>query len=321
MAVSQSLNNASLSISQASSISSTIGSNPNNITNLGNVSSTSFVSNITNTATSAVNDPIAAPLNKILSTIGSTTSLVQKKINDLTTQLVNYQNKNTTIKLVNNTIVITTTSSNEATGQIERNNIQAKIDSIKNTLNILNSSITTLQSINTIISVLMTLLTIQEALIGISGIPKIVMTVLKQAIKVIFLKQMLGTYVGVIENQLTSAQQQFNQLQQQFLGLNVTLNIQDNTNNGNTINVDQALSNISQQNLDSGTSGNVDNQNQNYTGTLTGKVYILKVQKYGNKQLIGYAYESISGQLAAATDPSYISTPDQLFSELKQIVT
>jgi len=64
---------------------------------------------------------------------------------------------------------------------------------------------------------------------------------------------------------------------------------------------------------------NVDNQSNIYTGS-NGKVYILIVDQYGSKQLIGKAIDKISGILAVQTAPSYIKTPDQLMDELKSIL-
>jgi len=314
-----SLQNASLSIANAQSISNTINANPNSISSLSVSSPSTFANSITSPVTSTVGDPIAAVLSKILSRIANTTTLTQNKINGLTSQLESYLGKNGSVQLINNTIVITVTEQNEAIAQHEKAIIDAQISSIRNVLNTLKSAISTLQSITSTINILLNLLTIQEALLTINPVSKATFTVLKQGIKILFLRDMLKSYTKVISNQLTDSQLQFSQMVSRFMNLQVSINVQQNENQGINISPDQALINLSQDLLNNGSITNVDNQSDTYIGS-NGRTYILKIEQYGSNQLIAKAIDQITGQLAVQTAPGFIETPDQLLSELKSIL-
>ena len=306
-----------LSTQDVSSVNNTIQSNPNSISSLSTSNSSQFVSGIMNNGTSAVGDPINAILSKTLNKIATVSVSANKKIDDFITQLTNYQSKNGQVSVVGNQIIITVTSKDAAKGQAEEQIIQNQINSIRNILNTLNSTINALSAISQTISVIMSILDVQEALIGINPIAKVAFTVFKTAIKVVFLKDMLGTYSNLIQNQITESSQELNLLTQKFMGLQVSLNIKDNTGQGIATTPSEALSNITQDLL--GGSPNTSNQSNIFTANNS-HVYILKVEKIGTSQLIGKAIDQQTGELAAQTSPSYISTSDELIQELKTII-
>lgn len=316
----QSLQKASLLVANVSSISNTIQGNPNSISSLSSTNSQSFTNNLTNTTTSAVGDPIAAVLTKTLSRIATTTVSAQKKVDDLTTQLESYISKNSLVQVINNKIVITVTQQDHQMAIVEKSRIEAQISSIRNVLNVLKTTINTLQAIVSTVSVIQKLLTVQEALLTISPVSKATYSVLKQGIKIIFLRDMLKTYSTVIGSQLSQSSQTLNQLVAKFMNLQVSINVQNNANQGLQTTPDQALLNISQELLNTNTTGsNLDNQSNTFVGG-NGRTYILKVIPYGIGQLIGQAIDQLTGQLAVATAPSYTENPDELMGELKSIL-
>jgi len=312
-----SLEKASISIQNVQSISNTINANKNSISSLSEP--VSFSNNLSSTVSSAVGDPIASVLNKTLAKISNTTVLTEKKINDLVNQIESSSDNTTTVQIVNNNIVITVNEADGKKAEVKKAKIEGQISSIKNTLNILQSTIGTLQAITNTVNILQGLLTAQEAILTINPITKATYSVLKKGVKIIFMRDMLNTYSKIISNQLSQSETQFNQMLSRFMNLQVSINIHDNAFRGNNITSDQALSNISQNLLNQNSDTNVDNQSNIYTGS-NGKVYILIVDQYGSKQLIGKAIDKISGILAVQTAPSYIKTPDQLMDELKSIL-
>jgi hypothetical protein len=316
------IDNITNTMNTAAQLSTAASSNVNSISSFDSSTPQTFVSNITSTATSAVKDPISAVLNKTLGQIAQTSTITQKKINDLSDQLLSYVDKNSNVTIHGNQIVITINKNQAAQGQIERNNIQNKIESIRNTLNIMQKTMGSLQTISQTIQVIQTLLNIQETLIAVNPIAKVAFTVFKAAIKVVFLRDMLNGYSSVITSQLASNQVLFNQMLQKFMNLQVSLNIQDNLDQGNTINVDDALNNISQNLLGQGTDSptTINNTSDDFIGS-NARVYTLRVDKFGTGQLIGTAIDKITGLKAVQTAPSFIESPDQLVAELKTILS
>lgn len=314
--MSNQLSTASLSVANVQSISNTINSNTNSITSLGSTNAQSFTTNITSPISSAVNDPVGGALNKILSRIVNVSTLAEKKVNDLTSQLELYNDKNSSVQLVNNTIVITVTQANEAKAEVEKQRIDSMVSSIKNTLNTLNSSISSLQSIFTTINILQNLLTIEEAILTINPISKASFTLFKSAIKIVFLGDMLKSYTSLIQKQLTQSSLQLEQLTARFMNLQVSINVQGDANQGIQTDSNEALNNLAQINLGG---QDVSNQSNVFTA-FNGKNYILSVVPYGGKQIVGKATEQITGLLAVQTAPSYTESPDELFSELKSIL-
>lgn len=314
--MSNQLSTASLSVANVQSISNTINANMNNISSLSSNNAQAFTSNITSPISSAVGDPVGGILNKTLSRIVNVSTLAEKKIDDLTIQIETYNSKNGSVQIVGNKIVITVTQADEAKAQVEKQRIDSMISSIKNTLNTLNSSINSLQSISTTIGILQNLLTIEQALLTISPVSKASFTLFKSAIKIVFLGDMLKSYTSLINNQLNQSSLQLNQLTSKFMNLQVSINVQSNTNQGVQTDSNEALDNLAQDSL-----GGQDITNQsNVFTSFNGKNYILNVVKYGNKQIIGQAIDQVTGLLAVQTAPSFTESADELISELKSIL-
>ena len=314
--MSNQLSTASLSVSNVQSISNTIQSNTNSITSLSPSNTQAFTSNLISPISSAVNDPVGGALNKILSRIVNVNTLAGKKIDDLETQLATYADKNGSVAVIGNTIVITVTQADEAKAAVEKQRIDSMVSSIKNTLNTLNKAISSLQAIFTTINVLQKLLQVEEALLTINPVSKASFTLFKSAIKIVFLGDMLKSYTSLIQTQLASNSLQLNQLLARFNDLNVSINVQDNANQGIPTDPIQAIDNLA----DIALGGNdITNQSNMFTA-FNGKIYILNVVKYGGKQLVGQATEQVTGLLAVQTAPSYTESPDELMSELKSIL-
>ena len=307
---SNTFNSASISMGNAVSISNTIAASSTSISSLTTSNTKSFTNAITSPTTgTAIQDPVKTVLSRTLSGIATTSNLADKKISDLQTSLNSYLNKNSSVQVVGNKIVVTVTNQNKAQGQAEQSSIQSQVSSINSTLGVLQKTIGTLSTITSTITVLLTALTVMESLIAVNPAAATAYTVFKQAIKVVFLKDMLTSYLSIITQQLSQSNSQLSQMASKFNDLQVTLNIQDNANMGNNITPTQAISNVTP------SAGNA----QSYASS-DGKTYTLTVTKQSDGQLIGKAVDSVTGQLAAQTSPSFISSSDDLINELKAII-
>lgn len=315
-----SLTSASISINNVQSISNTINGNPSSISSLsGNPSS--FTSGLVSNTNSTVGDPISTVLTKSLNGIASSGVSVSKKINDLNTMLDSYSsNKNSSVQVVNNNIVVMSTPQNQAQGQLEQQKITTQISSIKNAIGAYQKSVSSLQSITSTINVIQGLLSAQEALLTINPISKATFTVLKQGVKILFLGDMLKSYSSLIGTQMSQFQSQLDQFTSKFMNLQVSLNVQQNASQGNSITPSQALQNIGHQNLNQSSSLNVSNQSTTFNNS-NGKTFLLKVVPYGQGQIIGQAIDLSTGGIVVETAPSYIESPDELTSELKSILS
>jgi len=307
---SNTFNSASISMGNAVSISNTIAASSTSISSLTASNTKSFTNSITSPTTgTAIQDPVKTVLTKTLSSIATTSNLADKKISDLQTSLNSYLNKNSLVQVVGNKIVVTVTNQNKAQGQAEQSAIQSQVNSINSTLGVLQKTIGTLSTITSTISVLLTALTVMESLIAVNPAAATAYTVFKQAIKVVFLKDMLTSYLSIITQQLSQSSSQLSQMTAKFNDMQVTLNIQDNANVGNNITPTQAIVNVTP------APGNA----QSYAPG-DGKTYTLTVTKQADGQLVGKAVDSVSGQLVAQTAPSFISSSDDLINELKAII-
>lgn len=302
--------------SDVTGASDLLASKTNSISSFTKTTPENFTSTATSTITSSVGDPIASVLNKTLAKIADVSTLADSKVDDLTKELDNYQSKNGQVQVVGNQIIITVSAADAAKGEAERNALSQRVSSIKNTLTTLNSTIGTLSTISNTVSVISKVLTVQEAVLTANPVTGGIFAVFKEAIKIVFLKDMLTSYNSVISDQLSKSKQTLDQLTQKFLSLQVTLNIQDGSNTGENVTQEDAMSNIAQDNL--GGDG-IDSSTDVYTA-FSNKVYILKVEKLASNQLVGRAYEQSTGLLAAQTSPSYISSADDLLNEIKTIV-
>jgi hypothetical protein len=139
--------------------------------------------------------------------------------------------------------------------------------------------------------------------------------VVKQGVKIVFLKEMINQYVKILGRQLVQNNQVLDRLINKFKDIEVSVKIQDESDKGNYVNYD-----IAEQLLaDDALGKNVEQVTQDFTDNKFLQ-YTIRVEKYDKKQLIARAREKSSGMIKAQTAPSYFSTPEELIEELKTIL-
>lgn len=281
---------------------------------LSNISSGN-VENSINDISGAVSDPFGTIIQKSLNKVNSLIVNVEKKTDQLIQVVVKKTDSKGRVSLQGNNLVITVTRSDAAEAQALKTQVEEKIKSIQKTLNILRTVINSLIAIQTAISVYKTVLDVQEALLTINPVSKATFTVLKKGIKIIFLKEILKQYLKLLKGQLETNKKVLNRLITRFRSIQVSVKITDEASTGNFINVDTAEALLADDLLGDGiTSDSQDFTDNNF------KEFILKVENYDKKQIIGRAYEKYSGMIKAQTAPSYFSTPEELMEELKNIL-
>jgi DNA primase catalytic subunit len=304
------------SIDRVNSISGTISSSQ---ISFGNQSSdiSGTVSSITDTVTSGVKDPIGSVLNRTIKKVINLNSQIDKKIDELTKKLEDSLKQNGRVELIGKRIVITVTPEEKDKADVQKIKINNQIESIRKSLNILTNTLKVIESITKTISILNTALQIQEILLTVNPVSKATFEVFKKAIKIVFLKDMLKEYNGFLQKSLVGYQSKLNSQIERFRNLTVEIKVKQSSDIGgptNPIVVDQAITN-SLVSTDPG----VDTTVFDYTD-MNGKKYILKIENYDSRRIIGRAYESFSGLIAAQTAPSFISTAQELKEELILII-
>jgi hypothetical protein len=263
--------------------------------------------------TSAISDPIGASIKKILFKSNSLINTVADKIENLNGDFIKMSDNKSKVLLEGTNIVIKTTYDNiEKAAQIQEN-IQNKINSITNTINILSTTIETLSAIATTATILLKVLSVQETILSLNPVSGPMFTVFKKAIKIVFLKEILTQNLKVLQSSLLQNKKLLELLKNRFNGLKVQVKIDDNNNN--------ITSNKAQEMVVYDLLGgrDVNNTSEEYLST-NGNTYILKIEKYGEKMLIGKAYDKFSGLLFQQTAPSFVSSAEELNQELKQIL-
>lgn len=264
----------------------------------------------------AIQDPFGTVIKKTLNKINALVLNIEKKIDQLLKEAVKKVDSKGRVSLEGNTLVITVTREDfEKAVEIERT-VKGTISSIKNTLVILRSTINSLSTVKEAIQTYKNILDIQELLLLTNPLSGPIFLVLKKGIKLVFLKEMLKEYLKVIGRELAQNKEVVNRLINRFSALQVSIKIQDEANKGNFIDEDTAEELIADELL--GGSG-IQEQTEDFTDDNLNN-YTLKVEKYDSKQLIGRAYDKISGMIKAQTAPSYFSTSEDLLQELKTIL-
>lgn len=280
-----------------------------------NSTGTSVVNNISDTVSSTLQNPIGASLKKVLSRINTVTANVETKITKLVDNIAKSSDNKAKIELIGSSIVITVKPEDVNVLSLQQQRIQSNIDSVTTTLHLLQSSVNTLNTINETIKILRKVLDIQEVLISTNPITKAAFEVFKKGIKIVFLKDMLTQYAKIVDTQLSSSQASLSSLIDRFDNLRVQVKVVGENNDGNTISDSEARSIISQELLSAGN----DSVSDDFFSE-NGKSYLLKVEKFDTRKLIGRAYEKITNQLVQQTAPSIVSTSVQLIDELKSIL-
>lgn len=280
-----------------------------------NSTGTSVVNNISDTVSSTLQNPIGASLKKVLSRINTVTANVETKITKLVDNIAKSSDNKAKIELIGSSIVITVKPEDVNVLSLQQQRIQSNIDSVTTTLHLLQSSVNTLNTINETIKILRKVLDIQEVLISTNPITKAAFEIFKKGIKIVFLKDMLTQYAKIVDTQLSSNQATLSSLINRFDNLRVQIKVADENNNGNNISDSEAQSMISQELLSAGN----DSVTEDFFSE-NGKTYLLKVEKFDTRKLVGRAYEKITNQLVQQTAPSIVSTSVQLIDELKSIL-
>lgn len=266
---------------------------------------------------SGIPDPIG---KKLVSSLNKTNSLqvnVSAKIDDLINDINDSSDSKSQVSLVGNKIVITANPEDKQKAEQLNQTISNNLISIQSSINKYSQSVNSLNSLSQSVNLIKKAADIQDALMMGNPITKVPFEIFKKAIKVVFLKDMMSQYANIITGELIKNKQQLSDLIHRFDGLQVQLKIKDENSLGNTVNEEEAGKIISSELL-SFVPG-VIQTSEDYL-SFNGKSYILKVLPYGDRKLIGYAYEKISGQVAAETAPSITSASDELMSELKSIL-
>lgn len=290
----------------------------NNTVNSVNLSS-DMVTNLANMASSAINDPFSAAIKQVLAKINTIIPAIEKKIDKLEAEMVKKADAKGRVTLQGNNIVVTVTRAEYEQAMTIVNNIKAQIASIRQTIVTLQSIIAALKAISSAINVFLAVLAVQELVLTANPITKITYEVFKKAIKIVFLKEIIAAYSGLIQSEVAQAQAVMNNLINKFTNLHVSITISDEADKGNFIGKNDAQTIIASDLLNMGGNEYIKNVTSDYTSD-SGSQYILKVEKYGTKENIARAYDKFSGLVAAETAPSFLATPDQLMEELKTIL-
>jgi hypothetical protein len=269
---------------------------------------------------SSVKDPFGAIITNVISKLGNLTSSVEIKINQLSDDLIKSVDNKGRVTIQGNTIVISVEPEDAQEANAIKENISNKIRSIQKSLTVLKTTLQTLNTIQTGISTLQTALTIQELALSSNPGTGPIYQVLKQGIKIIFLKDIIKEYSSILKKQLKQNLKSFERISEKFKNLQVSVIIQDEKNKGNDMTFDEATKVIASQLLSN-------NENDNTTESVTEEYidnnqveYVLKVEKYQEDKIIARAYEKKSGLIKQQTSPSFFSTPEELLEELKTIL-
>lgn len=260
---------------------------------------------------SGLKDPIGSVLFKTVNKINDMELAISNKIDKLYDDL-KVAGQVTGVSLVDNKIVVTV--ANEQDSAAVFNKISSDISNINNLLTRLNTLTSSLNILNTTVSTLKKAMDVQEALLSINPVSKATLTIFKQAIKILFFKDVLGEYSNILSRNISNNQSVISNLSKKFHDLQVQVVTKNQADKGDNIDKSAAEQLIS---------SNLLNQQtydvENYM-TETGVSYLLKIEKYGSKEIIARAYDSFSNQVITQTAPSFVSTSAELMTELKQIL-
>jgi hypothetical protein len=295
---------------------------PDNVSSIRNLSvdSTPIETSINDTLSSIVSDPFSAVISTSFKKINSLVVNIETKIDNLAKEIVSSADSKGRVTLQGNQIVISVQPQDVQQANILQNRIQTQISAVQKTLSTLTAILVTIKAIQTAITIYQSYLAAQEILMTLGApMAKIAFTVLKKGIKIIFLREILNQYAKVLSTQLAQNQQVLQSLTNRFRDLQVTIKIGDVANTGQYIGTTQAEALLINDLLETGNSSGTTSDSMPFTAD-NGDSYILKIEKYGDKEIIARAYDSFSGLIKEQTAPSYLSTPDQLYSELQTIL-
>lgn len=264
----------------------------------------------------AVKDPFGFIITKTLNKVNSLILNVEKKIDQLVKDVIKKTDSKGRVSLEGSNLVITVTRAEADQALQIKADVETKIKSIQNTLNILRTTVSSLSTVRDAVQTYKTILDVQEVILSANPVSGPIFVVLKKGIKIIFLKEMLGEYLKVIGRELAQNKEVITRLIERFRSLQVSVKIQDESNKGNFISPDKAEELLADElfGAPEETQKSEDFTDQNLNN------YILKVEKYDSKQIIARAYDKVSGMIKAQTAPSYFSSAEDLLEEIKNIL-
>jgi hypothetical protein len=297
-----------------SGISESIGSIPDD--------SVGSVSDISEKIGIPTSDPIGPILQKPMFLVNQLISTSEIKILELIEDVKKTQVQNAIVNVTDSKININSAGADKLYSESLKRNIDSKFTSINNILSKINTVINTLNVIKNIAIVYIRLIDVKEAFLKINPAPTFpgptlgaVYLLAKQAVSNSLKREKILEYITLIGFLISQNKLLLNNLTNQVRELNTIVKIQDEANKGSFIDTNQAESMIAGDKL--GT--DVSLLSKDYTAD-NGKEYILKIEKYGDKQLIGRAYFKDTGFIKEQTAPSFVSSPDQLYTELQEIL-
>lgn len=308
------INNTSNSNKNTNKDSNNSAKSFNDSVNTINLNS-NFTDNIALGVSGLISDPFATAIQKLMTKINQLVPKIETKIDKLEQDLVKKVDNKGRVTLQGRTIVITVTQPEYSQAVVLEKKIMDTINSIQKTILLLRNLISTVSAIVTAIEVFKAVLKLQELSITINPVSKATYEVLKKAIKIIFFREMLNAYTKILDDLLASNKRLLDNLSNRFNNIKVDIKISDEANKGNFINEDQALSFLTDDLL----GPDITSYTEEFTSNDNGE-YILQVEKFGDKELIGKALDKFSGLVAAQTAPSYITPPEDLIEELKTIL-
>lgn len=278
--------------------------------------------NIQDNLTSSIKDPFGQIINNTFFKVNSLVSNIEKKIDQLLEDVSEYTDSRARVVYENSKLVVTVTREDIEQAEQIKNRVESKINSIRNTLSMLESSLNSVQAVQTAMTTLQTVLNIQETILSLNPTTAPIYTVFKKAIKIVFFKDILNEYGNILKKQLKQNLNVLESLSERFKQITVDVKIAEERDMGYNITKEEAekilindLLAVDQQ----AESGSVEKVTEYYTSSKN-KKYILVVEKYTEKTIIGKAYEDQSGMLEQQTAPTYIRKPEDLIEELKQIL-
>jgi len=268
--------------------------------------------------TTSLSDPFGSIITNTFTKVGNLINNIDKKINLLIKDVAESTDSKGRVTVQGSSIVITISREDSQQAEELKKRVDNKVSSIQKTITTLETVLKTAKTIKTSIQILQQALDLQEVLLNTNPATAVIFTVLKQGVKLIFLKDMIKEYSKILDNQIASNTVILEKLSDKFKNINVSIKISDEKNKGNYVTPDTAENLLSQDKLNE-YGDDIQNITDEYTSPKN-KTYILKVEKYADKKLIGRAYEKDSGMIEEQTAPSFFATPDQLLEELKSIL-
>lgn len=274
-----------------------------------------FSDNISLGLSGLISDPFATAIQKLMTKINQLVPKIETKIDKLEQDLVKKLDNKGRVTLQGQTIVITVTQPEYGQAMALEKKIMDTVKSIQQTILLLRNLVSTVSAIVTAIQVFKAVLRLQELAITINPVSRATYEVLKKAIKIIFFREMLNAYTKILDDLLVSNKQLLDRLTNRFNNIRVDIKISDEANKGKYLNDDEALAALADDLLGQ----DITNYTEDFIANDNGE-YILQVEKFGDKELIGKALDKFSGLVAAQTAPSYITPPKDLIEELKTIL-